>query len=234
MNIKRIEEIKAASYNPRRITDKQLKTLGDSMETFGDLSGIVVNIQTGNLISGHQRIKNLSPDWEITKEPQTDSTGTVATGYIETPAGRFSYREVSWELKKEMAANISANKSGGYFDLALLKPILIEIADEPIKLELTGFNPEELTNLLLDETEWTGAEKTADAAIESLTTKLRKAAADHPQEMSKALAVIVQAGRGNACLILSDPNTADIVKELRRYSDAGENSPLECLMRQLL
>ncbi len=233
MDFKTIKNIKPADYNPRKITPKQLETLGKSMQDFGDLGGIVVNIRTGNLISGHQRIKNLDPSWPITKEPHTDATGTTATGFIETPTGRFSYREVDWPEAKEKAANISANKSGGYFDLALLKPILIELADTPINIELTGFAPEELKNLLLSENEWTGAEKTADNAINSITTKLRKAAAEHPKEMSKALAVIVQAGRGNDCLILSDPNTADIVKELRRYADSGEQSPLETLVRSL-
>jgi len=234
MTIKRIEEIKPAAYNPRKISDRQLKTLGESMETFGDLSGVVMNTRTGNLVGGHQRCKHFDPSWPITSEPHSDSTGTVSLGFVETPTGRFSYREVDWDLKKEKAANISANKSGGYFDQALLKPILLEISDEPINLTLTGFAPEELTNLLLNEAEWTDSAKTADAAIESLTTKIRKAAADHPQEMAGALAVIVQAGRGNACLILSDPNTADIVKELQRYADAGEQSPLETLVRSLL
>ncbi|MEI6610988.1 MAG: hypothetical protein WCO53_14775 [Deltaproteobacteria bacterium] len=234
MDFKNIKDLSPASYNPRKITDKQLKTLGESMETFGDLSGIIRNIRTGNLVGGHQRCKHFDPSWPITSEAHSDATGTTATGFVETPTGRFSYREVDWDLKKEMAANISANKSGGYFDLALLKPILIELAEKPINIELTGFAPEELKNLLLDEKEWTDSAKTADAAIESLSEKIRKAAAEHPQEMSKALAVIIQNGRGNTCLILSDPNTKDIIAELRRYADSGENSPLECLMRSLL
>ncbi len=88
--------------------------------------------------------------------------------------------------------------------------------------------------MIKDEKEWHDAAKTADKAIEAMTIKLKKIAEDNPDRMNSAFAVIINNGRGNACLFLSDPNTADIVQELKRLADAGEHSPLECLMRSLL
>jgi len=67
-----------------------------------------------------------------------------------------------------------------------------------------------------------------------MTIKIRKIASENPRQMNGALAVIINNGRGNACLFLADPNTADIVKELKRLADAGEHSPLEALVRSLL
>lgn len=40
---------------------KALRALQKSMAEFGDLSGIVFNRRTGNLIGGHQRIKIIDP-----------------------------------------------------------------------------------------------------------------------------------------------------------------------------
>lgn len=230
----KINNLTPAPYNPRKITPKQLDALGKSMREFGDLSGIVKNIQTGNLVGGHQRLKHFSPAWAITKHEHTDSAGTVALGDIETPFGLWSYREVDWPEKREKSANVSANKCGGYFDTGLLKEILLELDDGATDMELTGFTEEELENLLVGEEEWDAADRTAEEIIEALSAKIRKLASDNPRQMNGALAVIVNNGRGNACLFLADPNTADIVKELRRYADAGEHSPLETLVRALL
>jgi hypothetical protein len=223
-----------AKYNPRKITNKQLDMLGKSMREFGDLSGIIKNVKTGNLIGGHQRVKHFDASWLITKHPASDEQGTVASGEIKTPFGAWAYREVDWPEKKEIAANIAANKHGGYFDLPQLKDLLLEIDDGSLDMDLTGFDEQELINLLIAEEEVQIANKTAEEAIEALSTKIRKIAKDNPRQMNSALAVIVNNGRGNAVLFLTDPNTADIVKELHRYADSGEHSPLETLVKSLL
>jgi len=140
----KIKDLKPASYNPRKITEKQLGMLKKSMAEFGDLSGIVVNVKTGNLVGGHQRVKNLDQSWPIVKQSHKDKTGTIALGYIETPGGRWTYREVSWTEKKEAAANIAANKHGGEFDMPKLKDIIINLDTGDMDMELLGFNSHEL------------------------------------------------------------------------------------------
>jgi hypothetical protein len=118
--------------------------LKKSMREFGDLSGIIRNVKTGNLIGGHQRIKNLDPSWPIVKIHHTDKVGTVALGYIDTPEGRWQYREVDWPEKKEAAANVAANQHGGEFDMPLLREIIIELDDGAFDTELFGFNSHEI------------------------------------------------------------------------------------------
>lgn len=148
----KITDLKPAAYNPRKISDAQLGRLKKSLEEFGDLSGIVFNARTQTLIAGHQRIKNIDADCKITKKPHTDQTGTVALGYIDTPAGRFSYREVDWPEIKEKQANIAANQHGGEFDDELLAEILKEIKTEDPLLDfsLIGFDDEEIHKLFMD------------------------------------------------------------------------------------
>ena len=143
-----VGELKAAPYNPRRISKEQLASLGRAMREFGDLSGIVLNMFTGHIVGGHQRLKNLNPKWEIEKTEIHDSTGTVATGWIQTPWGRISYREVKWAEEKEKAANLAANKMGGEFDLESVASMLRELEDFNFDLDLTGFDSKERLDLL--------------------------------------------------------------------------------------
>lgn len=140
----RIKDLKQADYNPRKIIDEKLAMMKKSMIEFGDLSGIIFNIKTGNLIGGHQRIKNLDPEWEVTKEPFKDSRGTVARGFIKTPFGDWVYREVEWDEKKEKAANLAANKHSGDWDIPKLKDLINELDSVKLDMDLVGFEDLEL------------------------------------------------------------------------------------------
>lgn len=141
-------DLRPAGYNPRTISPEKLEMLRKAMAEYGDLGGIVFNIRTGRTVGGHQRIKNFDPTWPITKQPHTDKTGTVAVGHIETPEGRWSYREVDWPESKEKAANIAANKHGGDWDDDLLTQLLSELYQGGLDMDLVGFDAAELEELL--------------------------------------------------------------------------------------
>jgi hypothetical protein len=145
-----INKLKPAKYNPRRITDKKLEILEKTLKEYGDLSGIVFNKKTGNLVGGHQRLKVLPKDSIIISEPFKDNTGTTAKGIIKTDIGEFTYREVNWTIEKEKAANIAANKGGGEWDFTGLKEVLFELDSKDFDFELTGFEFEEVEMLLND------------------------------------------------------------------------------------
>jgi hypothetical protein len=137
----KVNDLKPADYNPRKITDKKLSALKKSLDEFGDLSGVVFNVRTKTLISGHQRCKNFDASWKIVKKEHKDKTGTVALGYIETPGGRMTYREVDWPIIKEKRGNLAANNHGGDNDEILLKDLLEELKlDDPLEIELLGFD----------------------------------------------------------------------------------------------
>jgi hypothetical protein len=140
----KVKDLKPNPMNPRKITEQKLWMLRKSMEEFGDLSGIVFNRRSGQIIGGHQRLKHLDPDWEIVKKKTEDSVGTVAIGHIITPKGNWTYREVDWPQEKEIAANIAANQHGGEFDILSLKTLTLQTKD----FDLIGFDPQELENLL--------------------------------------------------------------------------------------
>lgn len=134
--MKKVFELKPATYNPRKISPERLTALAKSMAAFGDLSGIVFNRRSGNLVGGHQRVKQLDPSWRVSSSPSKDKVGTVALGYVETPQGRWSYREVDWDARREKAANVAANAAGGDFDRPLLKAVVLDLQKFGYDLDL--------------------------------------------------------------------------------------------------
>lgn len=59
IEIKKIADLIPASYNPRKATKKQEDNLKKSLEKFGVVEPIVFNKQTGCIVGGHFRIREL-------------------------------------------------------------------------------------------------------------------------------------------------------------------------------
>jgi len=112
--------MKSYSKNPRQITNKQLSDLEVWLSELGDLSGIVHDLNTDEIISGNMRSKVFDIDSceiELTeKYDQPDGQGTIARGYIIWQGKKYAYRQVKWTAEQCEKANIVANKAGGSFD----------------------------------------------------------------------------------------------------------------------
>lgn len=120
--------MKEYAKNPRRITTERLEELRENIALLGDLSGIVVDLNTDEIITGNQRSKVIdinACEIEIVERfSEPDKQGTVAYGYAVTPEGiRMNYREVRWTDKKRERANITANAMGGEFDWEQLQSL---------------------------------------------------------------------------------------------------------------
>ena len=143
--------------NPRKLTDEKMETLKRALILYGDLGGIVFNTTTGKTVGGHQRLKAFQDDeaakvkiTDTLKEP--DAQGTTAYGYVIANGTRYNYREVAWDATKETAAMLAANRFGGEWDLESLEKVVAELSMEGFDLDMTGFDAQELEQLLaLDE-----------------------------------------------------------------------------------
>lgn len=100
-----IDLLKGDPDNARRIGGGALLGLQASMETFGDLSGIVWNEKTGELVAGHQRMRGLREEGAMTWTREGE------TGWIEHPktGERFPIRIVDWDETMQRMANLTAN-----------------------------------------------------------------------------------------------------------------------------
>ncbi len=149
-----VKQLKGAKYNPRSITTARLGKLQESMSTFGDLSGVVFNVKTGVLVSGHQRMKTVEGlETRIEQKPHKDKLGTVAVGHViaKSKKGseiRIPFRAVSWDLNREKAANIAANAHGGVFDKDKLAMVLADLGTaKNFDLDIVGLDPLTLKSL---------------------------------------------------------------------------------------
>ncbi len=106
----KLADLRPAPYNPRSITPEARNALDKCMQEFGDISGIVFNLRTRHLITGHQRSNLLPSDARLIRTDfHTDVVGTVGYGYAEIHGTRWPVRFVDWPETREKAANVAAN-----------------------------------------------------------------------------------------------------------------------------
>ncbi|EGO5842346.1 DNA modification methylase [Enterococcus faecalis] len=130
MHIKKMKlsDLKTAEYNPRvdlKPGMQEYEKLKQSILEFGFVDPPIYNIQTGNLVGGHQRVA------------------------VARELGLFNEIEVSvvnLPLNKEKALNVALNKISGQWDEEKLYFLLNELDDEAVSL--TGFDTEEVDSLL--------------------------------------------------------------------------------------
>ena len=146
-------KVKKAPYNPRRMSDKARKALQTSMEEFNDISGIVWNSRTGNLVSGNHRWENLVEKYgqsNIDLRKIKDLEGYFAIFSGEKNTG-FILREVDWDEDTEKAANITANneKLQGEFTDSI-SDILKDLSSSGSRVSKSIFSGLRLDELKLD------------------------------------------------------------------------------------
>ena len=110
--------------NPRTITESEQADLAQWLDELGDLSGIVHELNSDEVICGNQRVDvmgllDASPIITERFDPPTRQ-GTVASGYYEKHGERYAYRAVRWTEKQSEKANIVANSAGGDWDIEML------------------------------------------------------------------------------------------------------------------
>lgn len=145
-----LAELTPNERNPRKVTPAKLAALKKALDRFGDLGGVVFNVQSGTLVGGHQRRTALGGDCPIVRTKtyaKPTRTGTVAEGYIEVDGEAHRYREVRWDKSTEQAANIAANKGAGVFDEALLGDWFTELEADGFDVGLTMFDSAEIAAL---------------------------------------------------------------------------------------
>lgn len=189
METKNLDDLKPNPKNPRTINKHDYEALVKSIKEFGDLSGIVFNTRTQQLVGGHQRteaFKRMGGEKKVVIQnrfTEPNRQGTVALGFVDFDNEQFSYREVDWDADRESAANIAANRIQGQFDLDLLSQITYEISQSENAaqlMDLTGQTQDEVERLLKmsgalpEEEKPVDEEKESDRLEFSLTREQRE------------------------------------------------------------
>lgn len=124
----RLSELHPASYNPRKKLkkgDKEYEKIKQSLLKFGYVDPIIVNKDL-TVIGGHQRLTVLKDlDYETAKCVIVDLS-----------------------KEDEKALNIALNKITGQWDDQLLADLLLNLQESDFNLDLTGFEPPEIDDIL--------------------------------------------------------------------------------------
>lgn len=135
LNIKKIniQDIALSSYNPRKIRDEEYNSLKNSINEFGVVDPIIVNLKNNNIVGGHQRYNVLY------SENNNQTLYLLELGDV-----GWVFPEIDLKIKDEnyeKALNLALNRIKGEFDVPKLNPILEELADVNLDY-LTGFDIE--------------------------------------------------------------------------------------------
>lgn len=125
---RKLKELIHALYNPRKklkAGDPEYEKIKHSISAFGYVDPIIVN-DDNTIIGGHQRA---------------------------TVLGELGYEEVEVvvvdvDKDSEKALNIALNKITGQWDMPALKDLLLDLDSNNFTMELTGFDPGEIEDLM--------------------------------------------------------------------------------------
>ena len=123
-----LKELKPAAYNPRKKLkkgDKEYEKIKQSLLKFGYVDPIIVN-EDLTVIGGHQRLT-------VLKDLDYETAKCVI---------------VKLSKEDEKALNIALNKITGQWDDSLLADLLLDLQESDFNLDLTGFEPPEIDDIL--------------------------------------------------------------------------------------
>lgn len=131
MNIikRHIDDLVPAGYNPRvdlKPGDKEYDKLKRSIEEFGYVEPIIYNKRNNTVVGGHQRLKVLKD-----------------LGYTD-----IDVVEVDLNENDEKALNIALNKVSGDWDEGKLAELISDLQSNEYDISLTGFEDDEIEELL--------------------------------------------------------------------------------------
>lgn len=125
---RKLNELVAADYNPRKaltLEDSEYQKIKRSIEEFGYVDPIIIN-EDGTIIGGHQRCT-------VLKDLGYEEVDVVV---------------VSLDKQREKALNIALNKITGEWDELKLKDLLLDLDLGDYDISLTGFEQEDLAELV--------------------------------------------------------------------------------------
>lgn len=128
----RVGDLQPAAYNPRKKLkpgDPEFIKLDRSIDSFGYVDPLIVNVRSGRLVGGHQRLAVMR------------HRGLKDDDMIDVSV-------VDLDEVAERQLNLALNKVTGAWDDLLLAELLVGLKRDGADTELTGFTEEEMQAVL--------------------------------------------------------------------------------------
>ena len=137
----KLTDFKPADYNPRHMQEDEKQRLRTSIESFGLVDPIIVNLKNNRIIGGHQR-------WDVLVDMVMEETNLAEKEYNLLTLGDVGLifdEDITIKNEDyEKALNIALNKISGEWDYSKLSNVLDDLKLNHFNLELTGFDDLEL------------------------------------------------------------------------------------------
>lgn len=149
-----INKLIPATYNPRKDlkpNDEEYIKIKNSIINFGYVEPIIIN-KDFTVIGGHQRLK-------VLKELNYEKIECIV---------------VDLDKTQEKALNIALNKISGEWNTEKLENLLQELLQENFDVNLTGFDSEEIDNILNEYLDTEEDEFDIDEAINEIHEPITK------------------------------------------------------------
>lgn len=142
-----ITEIIPSKYNPRKISNEEYNKLSRSIDEFGVVDPIIINLRNKHIIGGHQRYEVLFDEYtaDETKYAKLQVIKLGDIGWV-FPSTNLEIKD----LEHEKALNIALNKIQGEWDNSQLELLFHDLSVDGLDLTLTGFDKLEIKNLFKD------------------------------------------------------------------------------------
>ena len=195
-----ITSIIPAEYNPRKISDIEYEKLANSINEFGFVDPIIINLNNNHIIGGHQRYTVLLDQY--IQNGENEELNLIRLGDIGWifPETELTIHDEDYEK----ALNIALNQISGEWDLDKLEEIFTELTINGFDTELTGFNSLDLEDL--------------DIHLETIETPTETEITEDEYEPEEDLEVTVEHGDyyrlGNHYLLCGDSTKRGDIERL--------------------
>lgn len=195
-----ITSIIPAEYNPRKISDTEYEKLANSINEFGFVDPIIINLNNNHIIGGHQRYTVLLDQY--IQKGENSELNLIRLGDIGWifPETELTIHDEDYEK----ALNIALNQISGEWDLDKLEEIFTELTINGFDTELTGFNSLDLEDL--------------DIHLETIETPTETEITEDEYEPEEDLEVTVEHGDyyrlGNHYLLCGDSTKRGDIERL--------------------
>ena len=133
----KITDIKPAEYNPRSISSEELTKLTNSINAFGLVDPIIINLKNNKIIGGHQRYEVLINQYMLNNDFYAE-LNLIRMGDI---GWIFTETDLTVEDEDhEKALNLALNKISGEWDFEKLTELLDELDLNGFDISLSGFD----------------------------------------------------------------------------------------------
>ena len=141
----KITDLNPAQYNPRKISNEEYNKLSRSINEFGLVDPIIINLNNRNtIIAGHQRYDVLMDEY-IAGNKDYEELILIKNGDIGWvfPNTKLEIKD----LNQEKSMNLTLNKLDGEWDLEKLEMLFADLSVEGVDLSMTGWDKNEIKEL---------------------------------------------------------------------------------------